>query len=396
MRRYVLLAIILAIFGAGAVYRYGGLALFGAGSRTAGTTSQDAGSSRGGGAPVAVVIAPVEQVTFPVRRRSFGYAEPMASVIVRSRVDSQLLDQHFTEGQFVKKGDLLFTLDDRELKAQVAKDEATLAKDRALRARTQNDLQRAQQLLQRNAGTQQALDQATADAKSADATILGDEAALDTDRVRLSYARINADIAGRVGSVSITPGNLVHANDTGPGLVTITQIAPIRVSFTVPERDFPSVQQSAAKAPIEVRVFERGSPDKPITGKLTFIDSQVDTTTGTVILKAEFANADLGLWPGEYVDVELDTAQHPNAAVVPTVAVQQGQDFSYVFVARADNTAELRKVIPGGADATRTEVVSGLKPGESVVVDGQLRLSNGARLLPQTLQSRRETGKDPV
>ena len=115
-----------------------------------------------------------------------------------------------------------------------------------------------------------------------------------------------------------------------------------------------------------------------------------------MILKAEFANADLGLWPGEYVDVELDTAQHPNAAVVPTVAVQQGQDFSYVFVARADNTAELRKVIPGGADATRTEVVSGLKPGESVVVDGQLRLSNGARLLPQTLQSRRETGKDPV
>lgn len=344
------------------------------------------------GAAIPVVTAPVLQTNFPIRRRSFGYAEPIASVVVRSRVDSQLLEQHFTEGQFVKKGDLLFTLDDREFAAQLAKDEATLAKDQAVKGRAQNDLQRAQQLLQRNAGTQQALDVATADSKTADASLQADRAAIDADKLRLSYTRITSPIDGRIGAVTVTPGNLVRANDAGQGLVTITQIAPIRISFTAPERDFGSVQASAARGPIEVRAFARGA-EKPITGKLTFIDSQVDQTTGTILLKAEFANKDLSLWPGEYMDVEFDTTVHENALVIPTVALQQGQNFSYVFVAN-EGVAELRKVTPGEADDDRTEIVDGLRPGESVVVDGQMRLKDGARISQQTAQKQKNVARN--
>ena len=384
MRRILILLLLLAAAGGGA--------WFWRRHDSARPAPQAAATQNRGASPIAVATVPVEQTNFPIRRRSFGYAEPMASVVVRSRVDSQLLQQHFTEGQFVRKGDLLFTLDDREFAAQLAKDEATLARDQAVKARAQNDLQRAQQLLQRNAGTQQALDVATAESKTADASLQADQAAIDADKLRLSYTRIVAPIAGRIGAVAVTPGNLVHANDTGAGLVTITQIAPIRIAFTAPERDFASIQASASRGRIEVRAFQRGVA-KPVSGELTFIDSQVDQSTGTILLKGEFANKDQSIWPGEYVDVEFDTAVHDNALTIPTVAIQQGQNFAYVFVIR-DGVAELRKIAPGGADDVRTEILSGLQPGEAVVVDGQMRLSDGARV-QQVSTTPRQAARGP-
>lgn len=340
------------------------------------------GGRRTAGPAVAVVTAMAEAVDFPVRRRSIGNIEAMATVVVRSRIDSQLLTQHVTDGQFVRKGDLLFTLDDKELRAAVARDEANLARDQANLTRTQADLQRKRELLSSGSGAQQQVDQALADAKAAEAAVAADEATLDTDRLRLSYTRIEAPIDGRLGSVQATPGNLVRASDSGAGgLVTITQIKPIRVTFTLPERDLASVRAAMAgtKAPT-VRVFPSGSTASVASGPVTFIDSAVDMASGTITAKATFANDDLALWPGQYVDVEVQLGTRPNTVVVPTVAVQAGQSSPYVFVARPDGTAELRPVKVATSDADRTALAEGLAAGERVVVDGQLRLANGTRI----------------
>ena len=330
-------------------------------------------------APTSVVTEAAAQSDFPVKQRSIGYITPMATVAVKSRVQSQLLTQNFTEGQVVKKGDLLFTLDDREFAAQVAKDQAAIARDQATLTRAGNDLSRAQQLISRGAGTQQALDQATADQQSAAAALQGDQASLDTDKLKLSYTRIYAPIAGRTGAVTVTPGNLVNASDSGPGLVTVTQMQPVYLTFALPERDLGAVQAAErSTTPPQVRVFPHGTKEATGTGKLVFVDSAVDQSSGTITLRAEFANADMKLWPGEYCDVEIDLGVHPKAVSVPTVALQIGQNGNYVFVVGPDSTAKVRDVKIGLADGNSTEVAAGLDPGEKVVIDGQLRLANGA------------------
>ncbi|ODA66049.1 Multidrug resistance protein MdtA precursor [Methyloligella halotolerans] len=195
--------------------------------------------------PIAVSTVIAEKADFPIRRRSIGVMESPAVVIIRSRIDSQILEQHVKDGQIVRTGDLLFSLDDREVKAALARAEATLEKDLANKARADLDLNRMKQLLERNAAAKQQLDQATADAKAAAATVASDRAQVDTEKLRLSYTEIRAPISGRIGSVRVTPGNLVSANDmSGTGLVTITQVRPIRVSFTVPEKDLALVRNA--------------------------------------------------------------------------------------------------------------------------------------------------------
>lgn len=299
------------------------------------------GGRRAAGPAVAVVTAAAEAVDFPVRRRSIDNIEAMAMVVVRSRIDSQLLTQHVTAGQFVRKGDLLFTLDDKELRAAVARDEANLT-------RTQADLQRKRELLSSGSGAQQQVDQA-----------------LDNDRLRLSYTRITAPIDGRLGCVQATPDNLVRATDNGAGgLVTITRIKPIRVTFTLPERDLASVRAAMAgtTAPT-VRVFPSGSTTSVSSAPVTFIDSAVDMASGTITADAIFANDDLALWPGQYVDVEVQLGTFPNTVVMPTVAVHAGQNSPYMFVARPDGTAELRPVKVATSDADHTALAEGLAAG---------------------------------
>jgi multidrug efflux system membrane fusion protein len=339
------------------------------------------GQSRSGGDQVVSVVATAAtRVDFPVRRHSIGYVEPIATVAVKSRVQSELLEQHFTEGQMVAKGDLLFTLDDREFQAAVDKDEAALEKDQAVAVRTDADLKRVEQLLARNAGTQQAVDQAVADEKSAAANVVADQAALEMDGLRLSYTKIYAPISGRAGAVTVTPGNLVNANDAGPGFVTITQMQPLRVSFTLPESSLAEIKAAAAgSAPLVVRATPNGATNSA-AGTLNFIDSSVDVTSGTITVRAEFPNKDLSLWPGQYVDVAVDVGTHPDATSVPSVAVQIGQQGSYVFVVKPDNTVELRDIKVGEADADKMEVTAGLQPGEKVVIDGQANLANGTHV----------------
>jgi membrane fusion protein, multidrug efflux system len=334
------------------------------------------------GPAVAVVTAPAEQIDFPIRRRSIGNIEAMATVVVRSRVDSQLVAQHVRDGQFVRKGDLLFTLDDKELRAAMARDEANLARDEANLARAQADLQRKRELQSSGSGAQQQVDQALADAKAAEAAVAADQATVDTDRLRLAYTRIEAPIDGRLGAIQVTPGNLVRASDSGGGgLVTITQVKPVRVTFTMPERELAAVRKAmAGETPPVVRVSTGGDPASTASGPLTFIDSTVDMASGTFTAKAVFDNDALALWPGQFVDVEIELGVRPATVVVPTVAIQAGQASPYVFVARPDGTAELRAVTVVVADGTRSAIGKGLEAGERVVVDGQLRLANGTRI----------------
>ncbi|MDB5507650.1 MAG: hypothetical protein JWL93_119 [Hyphomicrobiales bacterium] len=375
MRKFFVLILLAAIAGAGAWY-YG---LIGGQQKPAAqNAAQNAGSRRGGGA-IGVIAETVRTADLPIRQRSFGWVEPEQTVVVRSRVASQLLEQHFKEGQMVRKGDLLFTLDDRELAAQVAKDEASLARNRALLTRAESDLKRYQQLVDRNAGTQQALDQATADAKAAAATVQADVATVESDKIRLSYTRIYAPITGRAGAVPIAPGNIVSSSDTGAGLVTITSMDPIRITFTLPERELAALQKALAQPDsVAVRAVEGGKTIA--TGRLSFIDSFVDQSTGTITAKALFANADQKLWPGRYLDVELDTDMRQNTVVAPAIAIQQGQNGPYVFVAKDDGTAELRNVKLGVSEGQRMEILDGLAAGDRVVIDGQMRLTNGARI----------------
>ena len=344
---------------------------------SAGSARRD-GRAEATGAPV-VTAAAIEQ-NFVIRRRTIGSLESPAVVTIRSRLDSQVLEQHVRDGQIVKKGDLLFTLDDREVRAALARAEAQLAKDRAALSRSELDLRRAQELLLRNAAPKTQLETATAENQGAIATVQADQAQIDAEKVRLSYSKIVAPIDGRIGTVRIAPGNLISANDP-VGLTTLTQMQPLRVSFTLPERDLAALRAAAQQTPpTAVRVYTSGVPEQLAEGKLDFVDTSVDVASGTIAARATFPNEDLALWPGQFVDVEIDLGVRPQTVMVPTVAIQSGQQGPFLFVSTADGRAELRKVQLVASEADRTALGSGVTAGERVVVEGQMRLVNGARI----------------
>jgi membrane fusion protein, multidrug efflux system len=334
-------------------------------------TSDRGGKRKGGsGQPVPVITAQAEAEDFKIRRRTIGIVESPAIVVVRARID----------GQLVRKGDLLFTLDDREIQAQIARDQAQLAKDNAGLAQAQADLARKQELIEKNVAPQQQVDQATAAYKAAQQTVEADEAVLQADRLKLGYAKLEAPITGRVGAIRVTPGNLVGVNDTA-GLVTITQIKPIRAGFTLAERDLAALRKAFARSPpAEVRVYAPGEDKLLATGALDFVDSSVDFSSGTIIAKAKFANDRLELWPGMYLDIEVDLGVRPNTVMIPAVAVQSGQKGPFVFVTKDGQTVEMRNVEVAGSEANRLALAKGVDAGERVVVEGQMRLTNGARV----------------
>lgn len=382
-RQTVVTIVLLLIIGAG----FYGYRTYGQRLGLTATKAQQTAPKAQRAAAIPVITAPAIQGEFPVRRRSIGLLESPAVVVIRSRIDSQMTEKHVNDGQLVRKGDLLFTLDDRELLALIARNEAQLAKDEAARDRANADLKRTEELIARNVATRQALEEKTAEAKAAEATIAADKAQLDNDRVRLGYTKITAPITGRIGTIRVTPGNLVSASDT-QGLVTITQIRPIRVSFTLPERDLAALRAAArSKKPPTVRVYAAGGTEPLASGELDFVDSSVDTATGTIMAKATFANQDFSLWPGMYVDVEIDLDTRPDTVSVPTVALQTSQKGPFVFVAKPDGTAELRHVETGAIVGERSAIRQGLKAGERVVVEGQLRLADGARIRDTAQQS---------
>lgn len=339
-------------------------------------------SSQGQGKPtVAVKIAEVAEGTMPIRRRTIGWVEPIATVAIKSRVNSMIMEQHATDGQFVKQGDVLFVLDDREAKATIARDQAAMAQHQAEVDRAHADLERTKTLVAKQTASKQTLDQALADARAAEAAVAADMAILQADKLTLSYTTIVAPIAGRLGAVAVTPGNLVGENaDTS--LVTITQMQPIRVSFTLPDRDIDALRTALAQyPPAPVHVFVKGDKTARAKGNLSFIDSSVDAASGTINAKAEFANDNLALWPGQYFDVEIELGREGPISIIPSVALQVGQNGLFVFVVTPENKAEMRTVTVSGSDGDKSAVSSGLQPGERVVVDGQHQLSPGAPVM---------------
>lgn len=312
-------------------------------------------------------------------RSAVGWVEPMASVIVRPRIDGVIVEQLARDGQVVKAGDVLYRLDDREIRAQIARDEAALARDQATQVRTQNDVRRVGELLSRNSASQAQFDIASAEAKVAAANVAASLAAIEADTVRLDYTTVRAPIAGRLGRVLVTTGNLVKGNESaGTGLVTITQMRPLRATFSLPERDLDGLRAALGRpGTAPVRVYPSGGEAVLAVGRLSFVDSSVDQASGTVTAWALFPNEDDRLWPGQYVRIEVDLGRRPGTVTVPQAAVQPGQEGSFVWVVRPDRTAERRTVEVITSRDCRAALSLGLKPGERVVVEGQFRVRAG-------------------
>ncbi|CCV14643.1 efflux RND transporter periplasmic adaptor subunit [Mesorhizobium sp. STM 4661] len=342
-----------------------------------------AGGGANGARSTSVVAATASTADFPIRRYAIGFVSSPAVVSINARVSSQLVSIAVKDGQMVRAGDLLFSLDDRALKAQQAKDQATLVKDQALLASAEADLIRARNLVAKQAGTQQTYDQAVAAQKAAAATVDADKATLDADAVQLGFATITAPISGRLGAVSVAVGDLVttsngNSSSTTP-LVTITQMDPLQVNFNLPEGDLALLHKAlAAPSQGAVTLTRDGDPTPIGKGTLDFVDSSVDTASGTIATRASVPNADLSLWPGQYVNVVLDAGLMPRMTSVPTVAVQPSQKGPFVYVVKPDSTVEMRPVQVALTEGQNSAISDGLKAGERVVVEGQTKLKNGA------------------
>lgn len=329
--------------------------------------------------PVPVVEARVVQKTVPDQLSAIGNIEAYASVQVKSRVDGEIMAVHFKEGDAVRAGQPLFGIDPRPFQAQADLAAANLARDTALLENARAQERRYQDLLERHFVSREMHAQIRTAAASAAAVVQSDEAALQSARLQLAYSAIKSPIDGVTGYLRVQAGNLVKANDTGP-LVVINQVSPIYVTFSVPEQQLPRIRQLlAAGKPVAVEAVPSRNAGAAEKGALTFVDNMVDITTGTIKLKGVFDNKGKTLWPGQFADVTLTLAQQQDALLVPTPALQRGPEGPFVYVIRADQTVEQRRVTVDRASGEETVIRAGLKAGERVVVDGQLRLKPGAK-----------------
>ncbi|MGH6960167.1 MAG: efflux RND transporter periplasmic adaptor subunit, partial [Dongiaceae bacterium] len=289
---------------------------------------------------VVVQVATALQRPTPLEIATIGTVRSNATVALKSRVDGEIVEAHVRDGQEVKAGDLLFSIDNRAIRAELAQAEANLARDQALLANARRDVERLAKLASKDYVAKQSFDEIKTNADSLDASVRGNEAAVEAARVQLSYTEIHAPIDGRVGVVNLPRGNIVRANDSTP-LVVLNQLRPIDVDFVVPQVELPGIRAAIAAAPLTTSVTVPGDDGPPLTGRLTFIDNAVDAATGTIRLKATFENADTRLWPGQFVNVVLRLRVEPVALVVPDAAVQRSQDGAYVFVVGKDSTVEM-------------------------------------------------------
>jgi multidrug efflux system membrane fusion protein len=327
---------------------------------------------------VPVLAATVEQKDMPVQLQAIGSVEAYSNVSVKTQITGELTGVYFEEGQDVRRGDLLFTLDKRPFEAELKKQEADLERDVAQAKLAHLDAERSVGLYKEGVASKQQYDQAQANADALDAAVQADKAAVENARVQLVYCSIYSPINGRTGTLMIHQGNMIKANDT-PFLVNISQVEPIRVAFAVPEQYLAEIKRFFAAGSLPVQAAIQGD-SRPAIGKLSFIDNAVDSTTGTIKLKGEFANTDRRLWPGQFVNVTLVLHTQPNALVVPTQAVQNGQDGQFVFVIKRDMTVEARRITVNRTTSGQAIVDTGLVAGERVVTDGQLRLVPGAKV----------------
>jgi multidrug efflux system membrane fusion protein len=331
-------------------------------------------------APPALIVeaAPATLRDVPLQVKAIGTVQPISFVQVKALVGGTLLEVGFKEGQDVRTGDLLFRIDPRPFEIAVKQAEAQLARDQAQLKNAEDDVRRYVDLAQKDYVTQEYYEQLVSTAEVQRAVVRGDEAAVDNARLNLGYCLIRSPLDGRTGSLVVHPGNLVKANDVGP-LVVINQVRPIYVVFSVPEQNLEPIKRYRAAGPLAVEAYPQGQ-EKPVAGTLTFIDNAIDTTTGTIPLKATFPNADRALWPGQFVNVVLTLTVEKNALTVPAQAVQTGQNGSYVMVIKKDMTVESRTVEVDRTYGYDSVIRRGLAAGERVVTEGLLRLVPGARV----------------
>jgi multidrug efflux system membrane fusion protein len=328
---------------------------------------------------VPVSATAVVQQSVPLTTKAIGNVEAFSTVAIRALVAGELQQIHFKQGQEVKKGDLLFTIDPRPLQAAFDQAVGTLAKDRSTLANARALAARYKKLFEEGIASKEDLDQYSTSADTQAGLVAADEAALENAKVQLSYATIRSPISGMTGNLLVYEGNLVKANDLTP-LVTITQATPIYVTFAVPEGELAKVNRARAAGPVRVDAALPSDETHPVAGVLSFVDNAVDATTGTIRLKATFENSERRLWPGQFVKVTVTTGVEANALVVPSQAVQTGQDGPYVYVVKDDLTVEPRPVKPGPSAEGVVVIAKGLAAGERVVTDGQLRLFPGAKV----------------
>jgi len=341
-----------------------------------------AGQAARAAPPVPVVTAASRRGDLPVYLTALGSVTPLQTVTVRSRVDGQLLRTHFTEGQLVHAGDVIAEIDPRPFEAQLAQAEGQLARDRAGLANARTDLARYQRLVRQEMIARQQYDAQVMSVQQLEAAIRADEGAIQGIRLNLTYARITAPITGRVGLRLVDPGNIVHASDAG-GLVVITQVEPIAVVFTVPEDSLPPlVRQYRAGAAVPVDAFDREMKSRLAGGTLTAIDNQIDPATGTVKLKATFANHDGALFPNQFVNARVLVTVLRETVLAPAEAVQRGPQGAFVYVVKPDKTVDLRRIDVGPTEGGVVAVRTGLEPGETLVVDGAEKVQPGARVEP--------------
>ncbi len=349
----------------------------------------------------------VEVKAIPVTIPAVGTVEALATVQIRSQVTGQLSSIHFAEGQEVRKGQLLFTLDQRPFQAALQQAQAVLARDTATAKNSQSQQARYEDLYKRGLIARDQYESQSATASAQQATLEADKAAVESAQLNLQYASIAAPLAGRAGDVTVHQGDLVRANDATP-LLTINQMAPVYVAFSVPGRDLGDIRRYQAQKALKVQARLQGSPTgptqiaiptpegrgnsapalpaPPVTtmapeeGIVSFIDNTVDATTGTIRLKATFPNTSKSLWPGLFVQVTLLLTTDAGALVVPATAVQESQQGTYVYIVKADRTAEMRPVRVDRQQGEETIIADGVKAGEEVVTDGHLRLTPGARV----------------
>jgi multidrug efflux system membrane fusion protein len=320
-----------------------------------------------------VSVATVVRRDAPVTLHAIGRVEAYATVAVKAQVEGQLASLHFAEGQEVKRGDLLFEIDPRPFEAALHQAEAMLAKNRAEAANARVESSRLGSLIKSGVVSRDEYDQATTRAAAFEAASKADDAAVERARIQLQYCSIHAPIDGRIGQMLVHEGNVVEANETT--LAVINQLRPVRVAFAVPQQELPAVRANRGTGGLPVSASGPGGV--VATGELSFIDNAIDTTTGMVLLKAVFANADETLWPGQFVDVALLLTTRPNALLVPARAVQSGQVGQFVFVVTAAGTVQSRSVTTGPPVGDDVVVESGLEAGEQVVTEGHLRLAPG-------------------
>jgi len=351
------------------------------------SSSQSRGNNQGrggaGGArsreavPVLVVTAVHKAV--PVQLRAVGNVEPFTTVSIKSQVTGVLMEAHFKEGQDVKKGQQLFTIDPRPFEAALRQAEANMQRDNAQLKNLREQVRRYAELVEKQYVSREQYDLIKTNADAAEAVVEADKAAVENAKVQLSYCYIYSPVSGRVGSLLVNEGNLVRVNDGAP-LVIINQVNPINVTFSVPEQHLSDLKRHMTAGQLKVDASFQSDEGRPEQGRLEFVDNAVDRSTGTIKLKAVFANTERRLWPGQFINVALTLTTQPDAVVIPSEAVQVGQDGQHVFVVQPDNRVEVRPVTLGTTSGGEAVIIKGLAAGEQIVREGQFLLGPGSRI----------------